>query len=647
MKPRGHNLDAQMPPRDGGIANDEIRRLARSEHDLARGQLHLGAKARALDDLQDAACGHGSVTRHQVRRRRAKRCLAKSHDLEDTYGARDLTSMTDSTAHFVPFGRYLLERRLAVGGMAEVFLGRLPGPRAFTKRVVIKRLLQHLVDDQDAVTSFLDEAKLAARFTHPNLIQVFELAQIEGQYCIVMEYLEGADLAQLLDACAARRVRVPAPIAALLVARAAEALEYVHRLTGDDGQPLSIVHADVSPGNIVLTQQGEVKVVDFGVAKHAGARTDVVRGKPGYMPPEQLEGHTIDARADVFALGVVLYELLAGRLFLQTRETNLDLASHTESRLSELRTDDGLAQILRSALRARPDERTSSAADVHRALEGYMATVTRPLASDVAAFAQNVMPERSSTSPLRTVAHEKTRAVRGQYTDPRVPMRPETVALLVRDEDPPKRSYRARVAIAAVTVAVLCVAALVGLTHAHTTVAPPSSASRADERDPQEQIAADSASTPSRAEPSAAEVETVPSPAGPASREPLRATPATEQPPPARRPHTKAQNAKSKAAATAAPTTPPPPAQAPHAAAVTTAAPPSIATAKGRVAFIIEPWAQVYLGERHLGTTPMAPITLQEGHYDFRLVSPDTGHEKTVSVNVTANKTSKVVENLR
>lgn len=179
----------------------------------------------------------------------------------------------------VRFGRYLLERRLAIGGMAEVFLGRIEGPEGFTKRVVIKRILPHLQNEKNHVDMFLDEAKLAARFNHPNLIQVYELARIDDQYCLAMEYIEGKDVAAILDESLRRGRKIPLAIAAFIVSSAAEGLHYVHDLTTDEGQALNVVHRDISPANILVTNTGGVKIVDFGIAKHevSTSKTEIGR----------------------------------------------------------------------------------------------------------------------------------------------------------------------------------------------------------------------------------------------------------------------------------------------------------------------------------------------------------------------------------
>ncbi|MCS6797193.1 MAG: protein kinase [Myxococcota bacterium] len=228
-------------------------------------------------------------------------------------------------------GRYMLCYELATGGMATVYLGRVEGPAGFGKLVALKRILPHLARDPRFVEMFLDEARLAARIDHPNVCSVFDFGETDGSYFIAMEYLVGETLGRIL-----RRLRDRPEIAAdsrypMVVARiiadAAEGLHAAHELRDDQGQLVGLVHRDVSPQNLFVTYDGAVKVVDFGVARAAGrihqTKTGTLKGKLAYIAPEQLQKVPIDRRADVWSLGVVLWEALTLRRLFR-RDTEMD-----------------------------------------------------------------------------------------------------------------------------------------------------------------------------------------------------------------------------------------------------------------------------------------------------------------------------------
>jgi eukaryotic-like serine/threonine-protein kinase len=215
-------------------------------------------------------------------------------------------------------GSYTILRPLGKGGTAEVFLAERGGPGQFKKQVAIKRILRALLAQKDIVQMFLDEARLVARFNHPNVAQLHELGNDNGQYFVVMEYVAGRALDDIIDACAAAKRPFPAAIAAKIVSLTCEALQYAHEFRDEMGAHLKIIHRDVSPQNIMLSYDGVVKVVDFGIAKAAvnyyQTRVGTLKGKLDYMSPEQIRQNVLlDHRTDLFSLGAVLYELLAGR----------------------------------------------------------------------------------------------------------------------------------------------------------------------------------------------------------------------------------------------------------------------------------------------------------------------------------------------
>jgi serine/threonine-protein kinase len=215
------------------------------------------------------------------------------------------------------FGRYELLKRLAGGGMGEVYLARQRGLDGFQKLLVIKTLLPHLCEDEEFITMFKDEARLTAQLIHPNICQVFEFDQVDSTYYIAMEYLRGEDLRRLWKASETKGKPLRVPLICRVIADAAAGLDFAHSLRNQQGEPYHIVHRDISPQNILVTFEGGVKVIDFGVAKAAGraqhTRTGALKGKYSYMSPEQVAGKEIDGRTDIFALGIVLHELLTGR----------------------------------------------------------------------------------------------------------------------------------------------------------------------------------------------------------------------------------------------------------------------------------------------------------------------------------------------
>jgi len=217
-------------------------------------------------------------------------------------------------------GKYHLKRRLGLGGMAEVWLADLQGPQGFQRELVIKRILPHLADDENFLSMFEDEARLAAQLNHPHAVRVEELGKEDGTWYLAMEYLDGADLRDLARRARGMRQTIPLEVILQIGADVASALHYAHTLSDPQGRPLNLIHRDVSPHNVIVTRNGHAKLVDFGIARaesnQVKTRTGMVKGKSGYMSPEQALGRDLDGRSDQFALGIVLYELLLrARLF--------------------------------------------------------------------------------------------------------------------------------------------------------------------------------------------------------------------------------------------------------------------------------------------------------------------------------------------
>jgi len=281
------------------------------------------------------------------------------------------------------FGRYELLGRLAVGGMAEIYLAREPSAvqGAGHRTVVIKRVLPHVADDPEFVQMFFDEARLAMRLHHPSIVHIYEFGEQDDSYFLAMEWVDGVALSKIIRT-ARESGGVPPPVAAKVLANVAEALHYAHHLRDDDGRPLNIVHRDVSPQNVMVSFDGATKLLDFGIAKatlsHAKTGDGQVKGKFAYMSPQQCMGEAVDGRADVFALGVVLWETLTGQPLYHRKtqyETMRAVIEDPVPRLLEHAPQVGqaMAEIVERALAKDPDERFPTAGDMQIALERWLA----------------------------------------------------------------------------------------------------------------------------------------------------------------------------------------------------------------------------------------------------------------------------------
>ncbi len=233
-----------------------------------------------------------------------------------------LPSVPPAASAELVFGRYQIIRRIAVGGMGEVFLARQSAVAGFDRLVILKSLLPDLAAQEDFVNQFLDEARVAATLNHPNIVSIYEVGLWNGTYFIAMEYIKGDNLSRLQRVAERAKKRIPHEVAAYIVHDAALALDHAHKATDIHGTPINIVHRDVSPQNIMVRTDGVTKVVDFGIAKAANrvsrTATGMLKGKVNYMAPEQVQGGgELDGRADQFALGVTLWEMLAGRKLFQ------------------------------------------------------------------------------------------------------------------------------------------------------------------------------------------------------------------------------------------------------------------------------------------------------------------------------------------
>jgi serine/threonine-protein kinase len=294
----------------------------------------------------------------------------------DELGARVAQQLALLPCHRRRFGRYTLICRLASGGMANLYLARLGGRGGFVKEVAIKRIHEHLSENAEFIQMFVDEARIVARIAHPNVVQVLELDYVDDAAFIAMEYVHGESLLELVS-----RARPRPALAARVVAQAAAGLHAAHELCDRNGDPLGVVHRDVSPQNILISYQGAVKVVDFGVAKARGnlhtTTVGTVKGKLAYMSPEQVQSKPLDRRADVFALGIVLYEITTYRRLFKTDTAQGTMVRVVKGEItppSLIREDypEELEAIVMRALERDPGRRYQTAEELQAALETYI-----------------------------------------------------------------------------------------------------------------------------------------------------------------------------------------------------------------------------------------------------------------------------------
>ncbi|HUU03811.1 MAG TPA: serine/threonine-protein kinase [Myxococcota bacterium] len=279
------------------------------------------------------------------------------------------------------FGRYILLKRIAIGGMAEVFRAVAYGAEGFEKLVAIKRMLPHLSDDPQFVDMFVNEARLAANLNHGNIIQIFDFGTIKDLLFLSMEYVRGKNFAEIIDVLKAHDLSAPIELACHVAIQTLNGLDYAHRALDRHGNPANLIHRDVSPPNIIVSFDGEVKVGDFGIAKatETGIRTGsgVLKGKYAYMSPEQAGGFDMDPRTDIFSLGVCFYELLT---LIEAFGGNSDLGVLRAIRAAEVTPPrelnpaipEELESIMYRALEKEPADRFESAAEMRDALEQFM-----------------------------------------------------------------------------------------------------------------------------------------------------------------------------------------------------------------------------------------------------------------------------------
>jgi serine/threonine protein kinase len=342
-------------------------------------------------------------------------------------GSRGRTHWRDDA-----YGPYRLIDRVAVGGMAEVFKAKRSGVEGFEKVVAVKRILPHLSDNQEFVDMFVNEAKMVAGLTHPNIVQIFDLGRIDKSYYIAMEYVHGHDLRTILKRAKEKGMRMPLDLSLHIVNEVCAALEYAHRKKDDKGRPMQIVHRDVSPQNIMISFEGDVKLTDFGIAKAAtkAGNTDrgALRGKLLYMSPEQAWGQPIDRRSDLYSLGIVLYEMITDRKPFLGGSTELSILEAVRQgeiappRGANPRIPESLENVVMKALAKDADARYQDAAEMHRGLERVLRERQPPAAGELARLLEVLFDrdEREEVDPdeVRSGEHKIAAVRAGRPADP-------------------------------------------------------------------------------------------------------------------------------------------------------------------------------------------------------------------------------------
>ena len=277
-------------------------------------------------------------------------------------------------------GPYQVLERISAGGMAEVYRAKQTGADNFERPVAIKRILPHIARDPNFIAMFQAEAKLAVQLQHGNICQIYQLGRHEDSFYIALEYVDGRDVGAILDLHQKQGKPIPLPQASYIIARVCEGLDYAHNKKSSQGEPLNIIHRDISPPNLLISYEGEIKLIDFGLAKAVGSsvqtQAGIIKGNLAYMSPEQVRGATLDLRSDVFAVGIVFFELLTARRLFR-RDSDLETFDAVRQcrvpRPSEINPSipKALEEILLTALARDVDKRYQSAGAMNEAIQDF------------------------------------------------------------------------------------------------------------------------------------------------------------------------------------------------------------------------------------------------------------------------------------
>jgi serine/threonine-protein kinase len=516
------------------------------------------------------------------------------------------------------FGKYHLFATLGRGGTADVYLAVSRGPMGFSKLVVVKRLRDTLAAEASFLDMFLDEARLAARLNHPNVVHTYEVGEQDGHYFIAMEYLDGQSLQSVLRVLAKNKngSDLGPTACARIVADALAGLHYAHELKDYDGTPLDIIHRDVSPHNVFVTYDGQVKLVDFGIAKAALSRTQtevgVLKGKVAYMAPEQAMAGAIDRRADLFAMGIVLWELLTRNRLMcgeSAAATLHRLLNKPVPRVSDVlpSIDRTLDAIVARALEKDPDSRFATAQEMRDALEAWIASSGAPVRQEeIGAKLSGLFA--STRADVKRQIQEHMGLVERASNPGLPPGEPEPLVAQVGSKKSGALPLVLTLAGTALAVVAAIAVALWGRSATPAASQAPASATTVSPEAP--------ASTAASATTTAAPTDTAPPPAS-ATTEATGTTVASAtkraawQPLGRNIPH----------ATTTSGTNAPPAATAAH-------EPPGFLTLD------TVPWTRVSEGARPLGTTPILGVPLSPGAHTLTLENPGEGIRTSLSVSI-------------
>ena len=347
----------------------------------------------------------------------------------------------------IQFGKYQLLQKIAVGGMAELYRAKVTRDHGFEKRVAIKKILPHLTDEGNLIKAFIDEAKLAALLQHENIVQIYDFGSIDGEYFIAMEYLFGKDLRKLIFKAAETGIPLRLENTLYIVSRICAGLDYSHHLKDLQGKPLNIIHRDINPQNIFLTYEGQVKIIDFGIAKAASHNSTthegLIKGKLAYMSPEQAIGKAVDHRSDIFSTGIIFYELLTGRRMFEGETMhiyNLVREARYEP-LGEILPDlpAKLYAVVERALAKEPDDRYQTCGEMLADLEECIFELSiRPNGRSFAQFIKEFFKEELAVDETALWTKTKTYVDGQSDLDSQLPDTDESPGSTVFLADPQK-----------------------------------------------------------------------------------------------------------------------------------------------------------------------------------------------------------------